>query len=281
MSAEARVAFTLANSLNCPAISSSAAASGLTEEARPWTFTYATPASILTPAAIDGLVKKLSPKKSVVVLDKANPAALDQGELSAKALAAKGVSVETFTVATNDVDFGPIATRIAGVAPDLVVISTSDKAALGLLRELKRTQQKAAILITQSAFTPLISAAGAEVLEGVYRYTEFDPSSATDDRTKAFITEFKKRNDGRAPTQLSTQTYDLMFLMKDMIEKAGAKGTRDSLQSDRKQMVDLLGALKDWQSISGPMSMTPGGYTVKPATILVFHNGAPERVSGL
>jgi len=29
------------------------------------------------------------------------------------------------------------------------------------------------------------------------------------------------------------------------------------------------------------MDMTAGGFTVKPATVLVFHNGIPERVSGL
>src|SRR3954471_8865712 len=48
MSNEAQVAFPIANGMKCPAISSSAAASGLTDRNRPWTFTYASPASIIT-----------------------------------------------------------------------------------------------------------------------------------------------------------------------------------------------------------------------------------------
>jgi branched-chain amino acid transport system substrate-binding protein len=39
MSNEAQVAFPVANGMKCPAISSSAAASGLTDRNRPWTFT--------------------------------------------------------------------------------------------------------------------------------------------------------------------------------------------------------------------------------------------------
>ena len=48
----------------------------------------------------------------------------------------------------SDLDFGPIVTRIAGLNPDFVVLSTTDKGAVGVLKEMKRTQSKAAILIT-------------------------------------------------------------------------------------------------------------------------------------
>lgn len=113
-------------------------------------------------------------------------------------------------------------------------------------------------------------AAGPEALEGVYRYTEFDPMSSDDPRAKAFVATFESRNNGRAPTQLATQTYDLLFLIKFMIEQGGAP--------DRKALIDRLAALKDWPSISGPMTMAPGGYAIKPVTVLVFHGGKPQRV---
>lgn len=279
MSNEAQVAFPVANAIGCPAISSSAAASGLTDKNRPWTFTYASPASVITPQAVELLADKLKPKRAVVVIDRGDAAANDQGPLAEKSLKAKGIDTQVLTVSGSDLDFGPIVTRMAGLNPDFVVLSTTDKGAVGVLKEMKRTQSKAAILITQSAFTPLVFAAGPDTLEGVYRYTEFDPSSSTDPRVMAFVETFKKRNNGRAPTQLSTQTYDLLFLVKDLIEQTKATGASGKLASERKAFAEKLGSLKDWPSISGPMSIVPGGYAAKPVTVLVFRNGKPERVT--
>lgn len=279
MSNEAQVAFPVANGMKCPAISSSAAASGLTDRNRPWTFTYASPASIITPQAVELLADKLKPKRAVVVIDRGDAAANDQGPLAEKSLKAKGVDTQNLSVSGNDLDFGPIVTRIAGLNPDFVVLSTTDKGAVGVLKEMKRTQSKAAILITQSAFTPLVMAAGPEALEGVYRYTEFDPTSSTDPRVQAFIETFKSRNNGRAPTQLSTQTYDLLFLVKYLFEQTKATGAPAALADEREAFTKMLASLKDWPSISGPMSIVPGGYADKPVTVLVFRGGKPERVT--
>jgi branched-chain amino acid transport system substrate-binding protein len=279
MSNEAQVAFPVANGIKCPSISSSATASGLTDRNRPWTFTYASPATVITPQAVELLIDKLKPKRAVVVIDRGDAAANDQGPLAEKSLKGKGVETETLTVSGNDLDFGPIVTRINGLNPDFVVLSTTDKGAVGVLKELKRTQSKAAILITQSAFTPLVMAAGPEALEGVYRYTEFDPTSSTDARVQAFIETFKSRNNGRAPTQLATQTYDLLFLIKYLVEQVKATGAPNKLGDERDAFTQKLAALKDWPSISGPMSIVAGGYAVKPVTVLVFRGGKPERVS--
>jgi branched-chain amino acid transport system substrate-binding protein len=279
MSNEAQVAFPVANSMKCPAISSAATATGLTDRNRPWTFTYASPAQVITPSAVSFLADKLKPKKAVVVIDRGDAAANAQGPLAEKALKDKGIETEALTVSSNDLDFGPVVTRIAGLNADLVVLSTIDKGAVGILKEMKRTQSKAAILITQASFTPLVTAAGPEMLEGVYRYTEFDPTSSTDPRVKAFVETFKSRNNGRAPTQLATQTYDLLFLMKDLLEQTKVTGAPSALDSERDAFTKKLAELKDWKSISGPLSITPQGYATKPITVLVFRGGKPEAVT--
>ena len=279
MSNEAQVAFPVANSMKCPAISSAATATGLTDRNRPWTFTYASPAQVITPAAVAFLADKLRPKKAVVVIDRGDAAANAQGPLAEKALKDKGIDTEALTVSSNDLDFGPIVTRIAGLNPDLVVLSTIDKGAVGILKEMKRTQSKAAILIAQAAFTSLVMAAGPEMLEGVYRYSEFDPTSSMDPRVKAFVETFKSRNSGRAPSQLATQCYDLLFLVKDLLEETKATGAPSALDSERDAFTRKLAGLKDWKSISGPLSITPQGYATKPITVLVFRDGKPEVVT--
>lgn len=278
MSFEAQVAFPVANGMQCPAISSSAASSGLTDKNRPWTFTYASPASVITPQAVELLTDKLKLKRAVVIIDRGDAAANDQGLLAEKILKAKGVETEVLSVSSSDLEFGPTVTRIAGLKPELVVLSTTDKGAVGVLKEMRRTKSEAAILITQSAFTPLVTAAGSEALEGVYRYTEFDPTSSEDPRVRTFVETFKGRNDGRAPTQLGTQTYDLLFLVKHLVEETKASGDPDKRTAERKAFVDKLSVLKDWQSISGKMSISPAGYAVKPVTVVVFRDGKPEQV---
>lgn len=279
MSNEAQVAFPIANKAECPAVSSSAAASGLTDKNRPWTFTYASPASVITPQAVDLLVDKLKPKRAVVVIDRGDAAANDQGAVSLASLKNKNVPTDVLMVSSNDLEFGPTVTRINGLKPDLVILSTTDKGAVGVLKELKRTHSEAAILITQSAFTPLVTAAGPETLEGVYRYTEFDPTSSDNPRVKRFVEVFSSRNNGRAPTQLSTQTYDLLYLVKALIEQSKLSGTKDKLAAERLAFTEALAGLKDWQSISGPMSIAPGGYAIKPVTVLVFKGGKPTKVT--
>jgi len=279
MSNEAQVAFPVANSMKCPAISSAATATGLTDRNRPWTFTYASPAQVITPTAVAFLADKLKPKKAVVVIDRGDAAANAQGPLAEKALKDKGIETEALTVSSNDLDFGPVVNRIAGLNPDLVVLSTIDKGAVGILKEMKRTQSKAAILIAQAAFTSLVMAAGPEMLEGVYRYTEFDPTSSTDPRVKAFVETFKSRNSGRAPSQLATQTYDLLYLVKYLFEETKATGALSALDSERDAFAKKLVALKDWKSISGPLSIMPGGYATKPITVLIFKGGKPEVVT--
>lgn len=276
MSNEAQVAFPIANGLGCPSISSSAAASGLTDKNRPWTFTYASPAPIITPQAVELLASRLKAKKAVVVVDRGDAAANDQGTIVERTLKEKGVETQTYSISSADLDFSPVVTRIRGQEPDLVVLSTTDKGAVSVLKELKRTGSQAKVLITQSAFTPLVAAAGSEVLEGVYRYTEFDPTSSTDPRVVAFVEAFKGRNSGRAPTQLATQAYDLVYLVKHLMEEGKLTGADQA--ADRKAFAERLTALKDWRSISGPMSITPQGYAVKPVTVLVFHDGKPQKV---
>jgi len=279
LSNEARVAFPVAKSLECPAIASNAAAKGITTNSRPWAFAYATPAEILSPSSIELIVKKLKPKRAVVIVEKSDPSASDQGDVSAKSLKDNGVQVETFVANGNDVDFGPVVTRTAGASPDLVVIATIDKAAVGLIREMRKSQLKAAIMLTQSSLSGLVNALDAETIEGVYRYAEADPGSSSDPRVKQFVKAFQDRNSGKMPTFIAVATYDTISLISDMIQAADLSGKASDRSSDRKKFVEKLSGVKDWHGLAGTMSMSAEGFMVKPATVLVSHNGKLERVT--
>jgi len=107
------------------------------------------------------------------------------------------------------------------------VLSTTDKGAVGVLKEMKRTQSKAAILITQSAFTPLVTAP-ARGARGHLRYTEFDPTSSTDPRVQAFI-ETSRAATARAPTQLARRPT-ICCSGKYLVEETRRPGRRARLR---------------------------------------------------
>lgn len=273
LSNEARVAFPVANQMQCPAIAAAAAAVGLTAQNRPWTFAMLTPSNILTPAAVDEMVAATKPTKAVIFVEKSDPAAKDYASLSGEALKKHDIPVEEISVSSNDVDFGPAITRAMSSDPDLVVISSLDRAAVGVLKELRKTQSDKKVLLTQSSFNALVGALPPEILANVYRFTQSDPGSSSDPKAQEFVEKFKKASGGRAPSIVASLTYDVTMLTKDTLERSGVTGDPDKRDAERKSFIDALAATKDWNGIGGTFSMSPEGFMVKPPLLLVYNSG--------
>lgn len=272
LSNEARVAFPVANGMACPAIAAAAASEGLTAENRPWTFAMLTPATILTSAAIQEMIRVAAPTKAVIFIEKADPAANDYAVLSAKALNEAGVATEMITVSSDDVNFGPAVTRAASANADLLVISALDRAAAGLLKELHKSQIETDRLLTQAAYNATVGSLPPEVLANTYRFTQSDPGASTDPAAQAFVAAFKERA-GRSPSIVSTLTYDLLMLTKDTLEKSGAQGAPSKREEERQAFVDMMAQTTDWQGIGGTFSMSEQGFMMKPPMLLAYADG--------
>jgi len=279
LSTEARVAFPVANGMQCPAIAANAAANGLTASSRPWTFSMLPPVEVMTPAAVDILAAKAKPKKAVAIIERTDPAAFDHGDLTSKALARNGVQVENFAVSSSDVDFGPVVTRALASNPDLIVVSAMERASLGLLKELRKSRPNTGIMLTSAAYTSLVGALPPTVLNGMYRSGLSDPQMSSDPRVKEFVKTYQARSNGRLATLTSTLGYDVVMVAKDTIEKAGIKGDPASRTEDRKKFIDTLSKTADWPGMTGKMSMAPLGYMVKEPIVLVHRSGKWELLN--
>ncbi|MDR5653259.1 ABC transporter substrate-binding protein [Ruixingdingia sedimenti] len=278
LSNEARVAFPVANGMGCPALAAAAGAEGLTADNRPWTFAMLTPSNILTPAAVQEMVKVVNPARAVVLVEKSDPAANSYGVQAAKALADAGAAVDEISVSSNDVDFGPAVTRTASGNPDLIVISVLDRAAAGLLKELHKSQIGTTRMLTQSAYNATVGALPPEVLNNVYRFTQSDPGASTDPATQEFVAAFRERA-GRMPSIVSTLTYDLLMLTKDTVEKAGIAGDPAKRAEERQAFIDTLAQTRDWQGLGGIFAMSEQGFMTKVPMLLVYDNGTWKPVN--
>jgi ABC-type branched-subunit amino acid transport system substrate-binding protein len=236
------------------------------------------PSSVTTPIAIETMIRKVKPKKVAVIMEKTDPAALAYADLSIKTLQAQKIDVESVTVQGTDVDFGPVVTRIGASRPELIIISTLDRAAVGLLKELRKARLPGTIMLTQSSYNTIVGQQAPELLENVHRFAQADLSISTDPRVKQFTKSYESKSGGRPPSFVAALPYDVVMITKHVIEKAGLKGDAASRADDRKKYIETLQSLRDYEGLAGKVSMAPEGFMSKPPMVLVYHGGKWDEV---
>ncbi|MCI1209447.1 MAG: ABC transporter substrate-binding protein [Treponema sp.] len=101
------------------------------------------------------------------------------------------------------------------------------------------------------------------LVAGDYFTTHYAAAGATG-KTKDFIDEYKAAY-GYVPDDVAALSYDATNLLLLSIQKAGLSG---DLQKDRDGIKDALGAIKDYDGITGRMTFTPEGDPVKDAVVV-------------
>lgn len=279
LSVEAQVALPVGNGMKCPTFAGSGAAPGLTSKDRPWNFATMSPTNVSTPLAVNIAYKALQPKTSVTFLERQDPSAMAYGSMTSETLTKNGVKDETVTVSNTDVDFGPALSRAtANGAPDLIVISAMERSTVGLLKEYRKSQVKSKVMLTMSAFNSSVGAQPPEVLEGVYRFALSDPELSTDPRVKKVVDRFKAKYPGKIPTLSTTNVYDTLMYITDVMQKSDLKGEPATRDADRQKLIDGLMQLKDWDGLTGKLTMTENRYMTSAPIVLVYKGGRWEEV---
>lgn len=267
----AAVTFPVAESLQCPTITSSAAATGLTGPQKKWTYAYSSAAPNLTTGAVQTMASKLDIKRAVVVTDNENNSALVQANVGISALKKLGIAHQQVFVTNAMTNYGPVASKIEAFNPDLVLLATQDTDGVGVLKALRDDQTDASILIAQSAYTGLFTKQPAAVMNGTYTYSEFPVLASEAPEVRGFVGDYKKASGGELPNQIATQAYDLLFLVKHVIEKANLEPpTSDSLASERSKFVQTLSALEGarFGGLDEPFTMGTDHYGVHKGAVL-------------
>jgi branched-chain amino acid transport system substrate-binding protein len=273
LSTEAESVFPVVNRLECPTLGPVPAKAGLTAASRPWTFVTCATATSLTPSGVNQFMEITKPKSAVVVIDKSDPSASLQGDLSVSTLRAKNVKVETIGVTKDDIEFSSVVVRIAALNPDVIVISTLDRPAMGVVEELtKQRLRKTPILVTQAGFTPALVRLGAEELEGVYIYSEFWAGNPNP-RVQEFVRKFKEVRNGEMPTHFAALAYDAIYVVKSVLEKGHITGDPAKLKAERIAIRDGLQGLKNFPGLTGNITIASNGEPDKASYLLVFRKG--------
>jgi len=153
--------------------------------------------------------------------------------------------------ATNATDFKTQLTKLKAENPDALFIDPQTSAALArILKQMTDLGWKPQIFINEAtAGDSKVIAENKALLEGAYG-AEFsvDPSNT---KFQHLLSAYKQKFGKDLEYQSYGQTeYDLVYLIKDGIEKVGYDGQK---------LADWSRTVKDWQGASGTITIKPDG----------------------
>ncbi len=105
---------------------------------------------------------------------------------------------------------------------------------------------------------------GKEAVEGTYFSTHYAPDVGTE-KSKAFVESYKKRYGGKAPDGMAALGYDAAMILADAIKRTNS--------TDGKTVRNALAATKDFDAVTGKITINAKRDAEKPAVILQIKGG--------
>src|SRR5262245_229922 len=160
----------------------------------------------------------------------------------------------------NDTTFSTQVRDMKRANADIVAISAHPFTTCGVLKEMARQGVKPKLLIglTSSSSIETMQGCGQQA-EGIIIPTSFAP--VTDEAKKAADNVAKF---GGSADLHSAAAYEIMFILKDVIEQQKIMAKPDTVQEDRSKMRQGLAALKETDGLLGKVGRTPDREAIKP-----------------
>jgi branched-chain amino acid transport system substrate-binding protein len=105
---------------------------------------------------------------------------------------------------------------------------------------------------------------GKDAVEGHYFSTHYAADAATE-KVKNFVDAYKKRYGGKVPDAMAALGYDSAMILFDAIKRAGS--------AEPAKIRDALAATKDFEGVTGKITINDKRDAVKSAVILQVQNG--------
>ena len=160
----------------------------------------------------------------------------------------------------NDTSFTTQVRQMKKAKADIISISAHPFTTCGVLREMKRQKVKPKLLVglTSSSSMETLTGCAAEA-EGIIIPTSFAP--VTDAAREAAAATAAQG--GNADLH-SAAAWEIVMVLKGVIESSGIEAKPDTVQSDRRKIRDGLAALKETTGLLGTIGRTAEGEANKP-----------------
>jgi branched-chain amino acid transport system substrate-binding protein len=160
----------------------------------------------------------------------------------------------------NDTTFSTQVRDMKRANADIVAISAHPFTTCGVLKEMERQGVKPKLLIGLTSSSSIETLQGcAKQAEGIIIPTSFAPVTPEAKKAAENVAKF-----GGSADLHSAAAYEIMFILKDVIEQQKIMAKPDTVQADRNKMREGLAALKETMGLLGKVGRTPDREAVKP-----------------
>lgn len=164
----------------------------------------------------------------------------------------------------GDIDFKSQLTAIRAAEPDLILVP-GYYTEIGLIARQSRELGISAPLLGGDGWdSPQLNEIGGAALKGSYFVSHF----AQDDplpRIQNFITQYRSAYGGQSPDGLSALAFDAALVLADSMRRAGSESSDDLRMA--------LGNTKDFQGVTGKITIDSDRNAVKPAVVFEIGDG--------
>jgi len=206
-------------------------------------------------------VSNLKAKTAAILVDSDSDYSRGLRDSFKQAFATAGGSIKdelVISYSQKDRDFKTQLMKIRKAAPDVVFIPGYYTQVGAILRQAKELKLNTKFLGTDGWDSPdLFKIAGAAAA-GHFVSSHF-ASDDTDPRVQEFVREYKTRNKEN-PGAMAALGYDAGFFMRAAIKKAGS--------NDPKKIRDAIASMKNFDGITGTITLDQNRNAVKPAVIV-------------
>lgn len=172
---------------------------------------------------------------------------------------------------TGDQDFTAQLTYAAGKKPDVVFVPAGQYGDGALIIKQGKEMGITGIFLGGDTWeAPEFIEVGGKAVEGSYYSTHFDASAITTKAAEKFNKDFQAKYN-RLPSAFAALGFDAFNMVIDAIKRAGS--------ADPKAIRDALAVTKDYEGVTGIITLDLNGDAVKDAIIRKVENGEFKYVT--
>ena len=214
----------------------------------------------------------LKAKKAALIVDKSQDYCVGLAKFFKDAFTKLGgkIVTETYCV-TEDKDFSAQLSTIKPTNPDVIYAPNYYSPVALFTKQARELGLKAPVLSGDGAQADELIQIGGKEVEGVTFTGHFNVKASTTALAKDFIARFGKKYPNKEPNAFHALGADAYFVLLDAITRA--KSTKgEAIRA-------ALATTKNFQAISGKLSIGEDGNAVKPMVINVVKGGKFEYLT--
>ncbi|MEG0551728.1 MAG: ABC transporter substrate-binding protein [Vagococcus sp.] len=207
--------------------------------------------------------KNLNAKKAVVIGDVSSDYAKGLTASFKNTFEGDIVADEKFN--QKDKDFKAILTKIKDKEFDFIYLPGYYEEAGLIIKQAREMGIKQPILGADGfSDEKLVGIAGEKNMDEIYYTAHFSEKAPGSDRVGHFIKAFKEKYK-KTPSSFNALAYDSMYMIAESMEKVG--------EIDSEKLAKELSELKNFDGVTGKMSMDKNHNPKKPAVVIGIKNG--------